>query len=117
MRNSVFFVLAIAFVALSFKDAGTIDLIDIQKSKKVQLTIKGNDGSTHYLKPVKVILKNNSLVSFDVSIPAGLHFETIDPTVQDIICTQSQVLALAPGEEKEVEISGVCIQANNSSPG
>ena len=85
-------------------------------SRTVYTTFTGNEGSTHYLKPLQGEIRNLTNKSIYIKVPAGYHFKSTDEDVQDIVITQEELIALAPKETKQVPLSGMCIQHNNIAP-
>ena len=86
------------------------------ETRTVYTSFTGNDGSTHYLKPLQAELRNVTNKSVNIQVPAGYHFKSDDEDVQDIVTTQEEMIALGPKETKLVSISGMCIQHLNSAP-
>lgn len=118
MKNLILNYLAFGLIMLgSFVVNDTEDILTLQKDGAIELTIKGNDESTHYLDPLVVNVKNNTKKIIEMKVPAGLHFVSNEENIQDIISTQAQFVRVAPNSNKHFTISGVCIQSSNGSPG
>jgi hypothetical protein len=118
MKNLILNYLVFGLILLaSFVVNDTEDILTLQKNGDIELTIKGNSGSTHYLEPLMVNVENKTKKIIEMKVPAGLHFVSIEDNIQDIISTQAQLVRVAPNSNKNFTISGVCIQATNGSPG
>lgn len=118
MKNLILNYLVFALILLgSFVVNDTEDILTLQENGDIELTIKGNDESTHYLDPLVVNVKNNTKKIIEMKVPAGLHFVSNEENIQDIISTQAQFVRIAPNSNKHFTISGVCIQSSNGSPG
>jgi hypothetical protein len=97
--------------------AEEVTLHQALKAGQISLTAKGSEGSTHYLKPVTLTLRNRSGKPLNIKVASGLWFNSADSNVQDMITTDTEWLALAPGETKSYPINGMCIQSRNAAPG
>lgn len=118
MKNLILNYLVFGLILLgSFVVNDTEDILTLQENGDIELTIKGNDESTHYLDPLVVNVKNNTKKIIEMKVPAGLHFVSNEENIQDIISTQAQFVRVAPNSNKHFTISGVCIQSSNGSPG
>lgn len=53
----------------------------------------------------------------DLSIPAGTHLASDDPSSQDLMMVRAEQTLLAKGGKKRLYIYAVCTQRSNSSPG
>ena len=118
MKNLILNYLVFGLILLaSFSVNNTEDILTLQKNGDIELTISGNSKSTHYLEPLVVNVQNKTKKVIEMKVPAGLHFVSNEENIQDIISTQQQLVRIAPNSYKNITISGVCIQATNSSPG
>ena len=111
------YIIFIGLLAASFVINKTDDILSLQKRGEIRLELKGNSSSTHYLEPLTAKIVNNTREVIEMKIPAGLHFKSKDEGIQDIISTQSMFVKVAPNSHKEINLKGVCIQQQNSSPG
>lgn len=117
MRNLVLNYLIFGAITLaSFVTNNAKDILSLQESGEIELTLKGNSESTHYLKPLTIQAKNTTRKVIEMKIPAGLHFVSHEENTQDILSTQSQMVRIAPNSTKTIDLSGVCIQHSNASP-
>lgn len=103
------------FSGIIEKDA-SIGLEEALRSNKYAIEITGNTSSTHYLQPLQVIIKNKSNTKVQIIVPAGMHFASVEEGIQDVITTQTMMLALKPNAQKSFPLQGVCIQSSNSGP-
>jgi hypothetical protein len=71
----------------------------------------GNEGECIFM-----FLSNPTADTSYVRIEPGRTLGSLDTTVQDILITREEILALAPGEKRELSIYGFCSQALNASP-
>jgi hypothetical protein len=87
------------------------DLID---KGLLDASIRGMGG--HEGECIVMLLANPTEDTSYVRIEPGRTLGSNDTTVQDILITREEVLALAPGEKRELAIYGFCGQASNASP-
>lgn len=87
------------------------------KNASISAHATGNSGSTHYLKPLMLEIRNRKSKPITIKLGAGLWFQSEDSTVQDIITTNTEYLMLNANETKSFPISGFCIQHHNAAPG
>lgn len=89
---------------------------DLQKNGSLKCYTIGNDSSVHYARPLAVKLVNTAKTKIDVSIPAGFVFVATDSTYQNIIITESVVATLQPGQTKQLELRGMCMEHSDHAP-
>lgn len=90
---------------VSLSDALAKGMVTIQASG-----LGGHAGQTILLKI------QNQKGKLDLQIPAGWLFTAEDTTNQDLIVTQSQLLALEKGQTKNVRLEAYCARASRLSP-
>ena len=117
MKTLVIAISTIIGLAFSQANETSIELEQAIKSKTVVASFNGVSGSTHYLKPLQATIQNVKNVPLTIKVPAGYHFVSTDSSVQDIVTTQEELLVLGPKEKLQVNLSGMCIQHHNISPG
>jgi len=71
----------------------------------------GNEGEC-----ILMCLKNPSSDTAFIWIEPGRVLSSLDSSVQDILITREELLVLAPGENRDIDIYGFCCQASKSSP-
>lgn len=116
MKTFSALVLILILVAFSPKKEVEITLEEALKQGKVSMVATGNNGSTHYLKPLQIELKNNTSNKVVIRINSGYRFLSEDSTVQDIVITEDELIALNPHENHNATLSGMCVQRHNSAP-
>jgi len=97
----------------------TTETITLEKALQtglVQVSAKGNSASTHYGLPLRMQIKNLSNSPVNISAETGLLFLPEDSLAQGIILTQEQYIALQPGEQKTIDMAGMCINHQNRAP-
>lgn len=96
--------------------AFAIEFDDFLKSGKINAYATGNDESVHYAVPLKIIIKNNTSSTIQIRIPAGYTFYPDDSSYQNIIVTNTILLALAPGRSAPIDVYGMCMESNDHGP-
>ncbi|MEO0894779.1 MAG: hypothetical protein AAFY71_00065 [Bacteroidota bacterium] len=91
-----------------------IPLLKAIKAGKIKAAVMGNGG--YRGKAVRLGLKNLTSSSIDLEIPGGQIFASRDSHVQDLMVTDSRMIALAAGRSQIVDLETMCIQSGNSSP-
>ena len=91
--------------------------VSIQKlieDGKLTVDILGKGG--HSGECVTMNLKNNVSTQLKVKIESGRRLFSKNEKEQDILIVKPQILALAPNEQKDIDVFGFCCQSHNSSP-
>ncbi len=97
--------------------ANPLHLLDAQSQKKVQYTISPNDGSTHYLEPLKMSVQNLANENLQILVSNGDICIPSDAQVQNIVITEQELITLKPKEKKEIALKGMCIEQSDRASG
>jgi len=89
---------------------------DLQKSGSIKCYTIGNDSSVHYAQPLAIRLVNAARTKLDVKIPAGFVFVATDSSYQNIVITESIVATLQPGQTKQINLRGMCMERSDHAP-
>lgn len=87
-----------------------VSLADALLQNKVSYTAKGYEDSPHYLQPIKLIIKNNSVENLQIRIDPGLIFDPEQTVSQQMVTTRKELLALAPGKSDTILLYAMCTQ-------
>lgn len=110
--------LVISFaIFLGFRPAEEyISLADAVKNGAVSYSVSVNEGSTHYIKPLNLTVKNIRSTPVKIKVPNGFKFLPEDDKYQDIIITQEEMLALNPGKSLTIPLHGMCTENTDKGP-
>ena len=86
-----------------------------QKSMTI-ISCKGNDESTHYLKPLLMVLKNSLNKPQSILLKAGTYFVSMPENYQDITVMADELMVFKALETKTIQITGVCTEPSNGAP-
>lgn len=89
---------------------------ELQKSGSIKCYTIGNDSSVHYALPLAIRLVNAAKTKLDVKIPAGFVFVARDSSYQNIVITESIVATLQPGQTKQINLRGMCMEQSDHAP-
>ncbi len=89
---------------------------DLQKSGSIKCYTIGNDSSVHYAQPLAIRLVNAARTKLEVKIPAGFVFVATDSSYQNIVITESVVATLQPGQTKQINLRGMCMERSDHAP-
>lgn len=89
---------------------------DLQKSGSIKCYTIGNDSSVHYAQPLAIRLVNAARTKLDVKIPAGFVFVAADSSYQNIVITESVVATLQPGQTRQINLRGMCMERSDHAP-
>jgi hypothetical protein len=92
----------------------SISLEEALKKKLVTATILGK--GCYYGQSVKLKLKNISNQNLSISLEAGRRLNCVYDSVQDMLVTKSEMLALLPSQTKEFTIYAMCCEKSNRTP-
>ncbi len=92
----------------------TITLEEALKKKLVTATITGNSG--YYGQSIKMKLRNLGTQSLSLNLEAGRRLNCVYDSVQDMMITKSEIMALLPSQTKEFTIFAMCCEKNNRTP-
>lgn len=112
------FILIISVIVL-FPFAGkpqTRSLTEAEKQKLIQFSIHGNESGTHYIRPLLLEVKNISNSITNLKVENGLVLEAGDSAYQNFVVTKEEILALKPGQVKEVQLYAMCLESSDASP-
>ena len=108
------------FVLISFfyvsSNYASISLQKALEDGLVGVQILANDKSTHYNRPFKLQVVNNSKQKLDLVLENGSVFVAEDNSEQDFIITKEVLLALQEKEVKDNEIHAKCLEQSKSAP-
>lgn len=90
----------------------TYDFLDALEKNLINSEVIGNEDSPHYMQPVIITLSNTTNTSIKVTIPNGQTFTS--DSVQDLIITREELIALAPKESKTLPLYAMCTQQYES---
>ncbi|HBG71335.1 MAG: hypothetical protein A2W93_01535 [Bacteroidetes bacterium GWF2_43_63] len=111
MRTIIF---AVILLAAFVSHAQMIS--ELQKSGSIKCYTIGNDSSVHYALPLAIRLVNAAKTKLDVKIPAGFVFVATDSSYQNIVITESIVATLQPGQTKQINLRGMCMEQSDHAP-
>jgi hypothetical protein len=115
MKKLIFlFFVCFSFYGLQAQEA--ISLEEALKKGYVQATMQGNEDSPHYLKPLKIILKNLANKVLTIYVESGYYFASEPADYQDILALAKVQTSLKPQETRSMDILGVCTEAHNAPP-
>lgn len=97
-----------------FLQAKNILLTEAIQKGYVEISAEGEGGHTG--KCLKLKIKNLQKKKLNIQIPAGLVFNSNDPTQQDLMITEERMLALEGNKRRVAKMYAACIQAPNGSP-
>ncbi|MBN2729300.1 MAG: hypothetical protein JXR53_08755 [Bacteroidales bacterium] len=106
----------VLLLVFSSGTAFAIEFDDLLISGKINAYATGNDESVHYAIPLKIIIRNNTSSTIQIRIPAGYTFHPDDSSYQNIIVTNTILLALAPGRSAPIEVYGMCMESSDHAP-
>ena len=93
----------------------TLKLNQALKLRNIQITARANGGLGE--DTLKLIIKNNLRRPLLIELDPGTQFRSENPEVQDLIIFEDEVIALAPREQKELNVYAACTQLSNLGPG
>ena len=101
---------------LSFQEAVDKGLIKVKirgyDSKDVIL-----ESGNGYAPTLEILAENKSTKDIEITLPAGHHFESEDPGFQDMLVSESLILALNASARKKFPVYTMCTQVRNAGPG
>jgi hypothetical protein len=89
---------------------------DALTQRKISVSARAADNSTHYQQPVVLEIRNISGSPVAVDIPVGRLFASHDTTEQNFVSTEPLLADLAPGESRTYPISAMCINHHKAAP-
>ncbi len=96
------------FAALTLQEA--------LKTNKVKVKLTSN-GKSLEEGMITADIHNISMTRLDLTIPVATKLNASSDDRQNLVLVQEEVFALAPNSKKTLDLKGMCIQAENMSPG
>jgi len=120
-RVTILLISALLILSFSIKTFAE----EVEKSKSVSIheliskgalrvSVQGAGG--HEGECILMYLENPSADTTFFRIEPGRVLSSLDTSIQDILITREEMLSLAPGEQRMIDIYGFCGQASNASP-
>lgn len=116
MKKIFFAFLISSFLPLSVFAQDVISFWQALQEKKISIVAKGNDNSTHYIKPIFLSIKNLTKKDLSLQIPAGTIFKSFPTDYQDLIVTKSETITLKGSSTLNKYLYGCCIEATEGAP-
>ncbi len=113
MKKSII-LFSLLFFSSAFLQAKSILLAEAVENGYVQIFAEGEGGHTGNC--LKLKIKNLRKKKIDIQIPAGLIFNSNDPSQQDLMITEERMLAIEGNKNRVAKMYAACIQAPNGSP-
>lgn len=92
----------------------SISIEEAAKRGLIKLTIKSKGGYTG--KVIEMKIHNNTSRNVELKLEAGRKLDSKKNNEQDILVTQAQDLILYAGQQRKIDVMGMCCQAGNSCP-
>ncbi len=102
---------------LPFRVLSCTNYLSVEEAAKkglIRLLIKSKGGYTGEVIEMKI--KNVSSGSLSLKLEAGRRLDSKVDTLQDILVTRNDEFFVSSGQEKSLNVFGMCCQANNHSP-
>lgn len=109
-----FFIVALSITELPVFSNTVLSIEEAAKKGLVKLSIKGTGGYTGNIIEMKV--QNLTSKKLDLKVEAGRRLDSKKDDEQDILVTQAQEFFVNAGQQKTLNIFGMCCQAHNNSP-
>lgn len=109
-KNYVIYVVLILLYNNSTNINANVEILNAIKQAKINVSINGNDKSTHYHEPIALNIVNNTFTDLNISIPAGTLFLPNDIGEQTLIATQNIFAKLTPKQSKNIILKAMCIE-------
>lgn len=93
-----------------------LSLAQAVKENLVNISITGNPGSTHYLRPLHIGISNNTSKNLNLMLENGRKILDPEETVQDLIIVQKELFVLAAGKSTTIDPQAFCIAMDRSAP-
>ncbi|GAB4428456.1 MAG: hypothetical protein OHK0039_46940 [Bacteroidia bacterium] len=92
-----------------------LTLAEALARQAVEIIVRGNGG--FHGPCITIAIRPTGNEPLAVAIPAGHIFDSEDSTVQNLMVTHQEVIALTPGASKRATLQTMCTQSYNTSPG
>jgi len=119
MTSRLSFLLIIVFFISGINVINADEILSLKEAKIkgwIDYKASGNGESTHYLKPLKIIVRNRKDDPVKIKINSGRKFISKDTLIQNLIVTKEELITLKAFESKNVEVFSMCIQQYNGCP-
>lgn len=107
-------IILLVFTSAARSQDSIITLGEANKKGWISIDIKGKGGYTGNVILMKI--KNLFSGKRKIKIEAGRRLDSKEQSEQDILIVRSLVCDLNPGDEKELNIYGMCCQMHNAAP-
>ncbi|MBN3034839.1 MAG: hypothetical protein JW861_04580 [Bacteroidales bacterium] len=82
----------------------------------IRCQASGNGNSTHYLKPLRFQVTNQTIQPLTVALSSGTLFDSSDEAKQNLVVTRSEWITLLPDKSHELELYAMCTEMSDASP-
>ena len=93
----------------------SITLEEALQKKLVTATITGK--GSYYGQSIVLELKSNSRDNLNITLEAGRRLNCVYDSIQDMLITKSEIMALLPLEKKKLTIYAMCCEKTDHTPG
>ncbi|MCB0519026.1 MAG: hypothetical protein H6577_00925 [Lewinellaceae bacterium] len=117
MMKTTAWIAALAFTFSVYQqlNAQAIPLGEALKKGYLSFTATGNGGHTG--ESLKLKLVNKSKKQLTVLVAAGQVFEAGDSSLQNLMVAKEEMFMVEAGRTRTANLSGLCIEASDGSPG
>lgn len=88
----------------------TYSINEATTKKIIEVKIKYNSESTHYIEPVIIEIKNKTSSKFNISLKTGDLIEPSDSAYQNFILTENLIVNFDNGVKKTIKPKGMCTE-------
>jgi len=111
------FLIIIVVLLFAFKPDDNFVTIDkAVNAGLISCSVKVNPGSTHYIKPLAITVKNNKSTPIALKVPNGMQFFPLDSSYQNLITTQEELLTLNPEKSVTIPLYAMCTEHSDRAP-
>jgi hypothetical protein len=110
--------LGVLFAGPSFGSGNSYTIEDALNRKLITVSITGRKDATtaYYGGCITLIISNTSNQNLSIRLENGRRLNCVNDTIQDMLVTQSEMMALVPSQKKELTIYAMCSQKHDRSP-
>ena len=94
----------------------TTSLQEAVEKELIDLQIFGNANSPHYSQPIRLVIRNLTTQPYNIEIPNGQQFISLNESVQNMIVVKTEQIALQAKQQKSQTLFAMCTQKNNVGP-
>lgn len=105
---------SIKALAEELEKSKSVSIHELISNGRLRASVQGAGG--HEGECIQMYLENPSPDTAFFRIEPGRVLSSLDTAVQDILITREELLSLAPGEQRMIDIYGFCGQASYASP-